>query len=179
MKSFKVFFREMPRQTKWNGFAFLFFCVFTTYSSSETQGQSVGGGRNGATKVFKNGRKNARSWKLSSRHFARPRLTAPGSPRMLLTLLAYLWSYVAFIWKTLVCIYVPLERCALLQSLNHMNRTFFDQSHKLVRVTFWTHNEKSVSKTRTRGRGPGSGSLFIIIYFSSLSTLELRKIRFV
>ena len=27
-------------------------------ASSETQGQSVGGGRNGATKVFKNGRKN-------------------------------------------------------------------------------------------------------------------------
>ena len=27
-------------------------------SSSETQGQSVGGGRNGATKIFKNGRKN-------------------------------------------------------------------------------------------------------------------------
>ena len=27
-------------------------------TSSETQGQSVGGGRNGATKVFKNGRKN-------------------------------------------------------------------------------------------------------------------------
>ena len=25
---------------------------------------------------------SARSWKLSSRHFARPRLTAPGSPRM-------------------------------------------------------------------------------------------------
>ena len=105
--------------------------------SSETQGQSVGGGRNGATKVFKNERKNpwvpsltgpfpngfantgswlgriiqgiffcpirsrysqsrlemvrwdlvprgssARSWKLSSRHFARLRLTAPGFPRM-------------------------------------------------------------------------------------------------
>ena len=28
------------------------------FTSSETQGQSVGGGRNGATKVFKNGRKN-------------------------------------------------------------------------------------------------------------------------
>ena len=29
-----------------------------TNTSSETQGQSVGGGRNGATKVFNNGRKN-------------------------------------------------------------------------------------------------------------------------
>ena len=35
-------------------------------------------GRNGAKKVFKNGR----SEKLSSHHFARPRMTTSGSPRM-------------------------------------------------------------------------------------------------
>ena len=33
---------------------------------------------------------SARSWKLSSRHFARPRLTAPGSPRMLFILHGYI-----------------------------------------------------------------------------------------